>query len=185
MKRVAFTNTAKKIKMNVSKKVLLFGFLAFAVALIIVSCSKGTVLPKQSNVNVVFAADPVHHTKDSVSVGDTLTLTASGVISDTTQNIYVYLISTYTGSGLAGTFTYGTTAVPVKVARIINVGSYNSTYGLYNWTATLTLTGATTLPHKTTLTITGNYIYQLSTSSVLGSLAVTDAGVKNKTIYIK
>jgi hypothetical protein len=151
----------------------------------VISCNKTTTLPVVPTVNTTFSANPVHHTKDSVNVGDTVYLTASGVISDTTQTISVYLVSTYSATGIAGTFNYGTAAAPVKVVRTIT-GPINPAYNLYPWSATIILPGATAaVPHKSTLTITGNYVYQLSLSSSLGILAVTDAGVKNKTIYVK
>ena len=165
-------------------KNLLLVFLAAGAGMLIISCSKGTTLPVLPTVNTIFSASPVHHTKDSVNVGDTVYLTATGVMSDTTQAISVYLIATYTSSGVAGTYTYGSSAAPVKIVRTIT-GPINSAYGLYPWSATIMLPGATNVGHKTTLTITGNYVYQLSLSSALGVLAVTDAGVKNKTIYVK
>jgi hypothetical protein len=58
------------------------------------------------------------------------------------------------------------------------------TNGLYAWTSTIILVGATTVD-KAKLTITANFIYQLSLSSEQGKLAATDAGNPNKTVYVK
>ena len=47
------------------------------------------------------------------------------------------------------------------------------------------LKGATFVPSKTKLSITGNFIYQLSLSSQQGTLTAADAGQSTKTIYVK
>jgi hypothetical protein len=53
------------------------------------------------------------------------------------------------------------------------------------WTSTVILTGVTSVSGSK-LTITGNFIYQLSLSSQGGGLAAAaDAGVLNKTVFVK
>jgi hypothetical protein len=65
------------------------------------------------------------------------------------------------------------------------IGAVNNS-GLYAWTATIPLPGATSVAHKTTLAISGTYIYQLSLSSQLpSSMSATDMGIKTKTVYVK
>jgi hypothetical protein len=53
------------------------------------------------------------------------------------------------------------------------------------WTSTIKLIGFTSIPNSK-LTISGNFIYQLSLSSEGGGLAsATDGGVVNKTVFIQ
>jgi hypothetical protein len=114
-------------------------------------------------------------------VGDTIYLNAAGTIYDTTKAIYVYLTVTYTVSGSSVTYSYGSAASPVKLSRTIGANANN----LYGWNSTILLPGATNVPAKTKLSITGYFIYQLSFSSEQGNLIESDAGVKNKTVYVQ
>jgi hypothetical protein len=158
-------------------------FLIIAILVIgAISCTKHQFLPIVTPpVTDIFTASTLNHTKDTVNVGDTVYLNATGTIYDTTKNIYVYLVSTYTASGNSDTYSFGSASSPVKVTRVI--GALNN--GVYSWTATIPMTGATNVPIKTKLTITGTFEYQESFSSELpSSLTVSDAGVKNKTVYV-
>src|ERR1700682_2530577 len=100
--------------MNLIKKFVLFSIAGIAV--LATACEKGTDLPPYiPPVTTNFTADSVHHTLDSVNVGDTIYLTATGRMYDTTQNINVYLIAGYTASGVSTTYNYGTALSPVKL----------------------------------------------------------------------
>jgi hypothetical protein len=159
-------------------------FFLIAGILVIAACNKGTNLPPYTPVVATnFSADSVHHTKDSVNIGDTIYLSATGKMYDTTQPIFVYLTASYTASGVSTVYNYGSAAAPVKINRTIGAGSG----GLYGWSSTIALPGATAVPHKTAITVGGNYIYQLNFSSVQGKVSVTDAGSgpKNHAVYVK
>jgi hypothetical protein len=159
-------------------------FLIIAILVIgAISCTKHQFLPIVSPpVADVFVVSSLNHTKDSVNIGDTIYLNAAGVVYDTTKAIYVYLTSTYTAGGVSDTYSFGSATSPVKVNRVI--GAYAGS--LYAWTAIIPMTGATEVPAKTKLTITGTFEYQDSFSSELpSSLTVSDAGVNSKTVYVK
>jgi len=164
-----------------SKKFLLFLSVLIAGA-VAISCNKSKALPVYSpSPTYVFTAGTLKHTKDTVNVGDTISLTATGTVYDTTRAISVFLTSTYS----TGSSSYGTAAAPVAVKRVIGAQSN----GVYAWTATLLLPGATSIPHKTALTISATFSYALTLSSQLpASLTLTDAGTpgaKVKTVYVK
>lgn len=158
-----------------------FVFLLIASTGWMMACNKTTTLPPYTPpVTANFSVQSLVHTVDSVNVGDTIYLNATGTVYDTTQAIYVYLVSTYTAGGVSSVYDYGTSTTPFKVSRVIGA----NTNGLYGWTATIWLIGATEVPHKTKLSITGNFSYQLDLSSELGNLSASDAG-KNKSVYVK
>ncbi|HTQ28672.1 MAG TPA: hypothetical protein VMI35_11105 [Puia sp.] len=162
------------------KKFLLF----FSVATMILAaaCNKTTNLPPYAPVvPVIFSVSSLKHTQDTVNIGDTIYLTATGTMYDTTKNIYVYLASSYTASGVASVYNFGSAASPVKLSRVIGTQTNN----LWGWTSTIMLTGATFVPAKTKLSITGNFIYQLSLSSQQGTLSAADAGQSNKTVFVQ
>jgi hypothetical protein len=161
------------------KKVLLFSLVV--VTILIGACNKVTNLPAYTPaVPINFSVGSLKHTQDTVNVGDTIYLTATGTMYDTTKNIYVYLSSSYSASGVGSVFNYGSAASPIKLSRVIGA----QTGSLFAWTATIMLPGATFVPAKTKLTIAGNFIYQLSLSSQQGTVSATDAGQTNKTVYV-
>jgi hypothetical protein len=158
------------------KKLLLICVIAIS---IISGCVKSTNLPAYTPpVTTNFSVASLKHTADTVNLGDTVYLTAAGTISDTTKNIYTYLTVSSSAAGVS-TYTYGSAATPIKLSRTIGA----QTNGLYAWTSTIMLVGATTVD-KAKLTITANFIYQLSLSSEQGKLTATDAGIVNKTVYV-
>jgi hypothetical protein len=158
------------------KKLLLICVIAIS---IISGCVKSTNLPAYTPpVTTNFSVASLKHTADTVNLGDTVYLTATGTISDTTKNIYVYLTVSSSAAGVS-TYTYGSASTPIKLSRTIGA----QTNGLYAWTSTIVLVGATTVD-KAKLTITANFIYQLSLSSEQGKLTATDAGIVNKTVYV-
>jgi hypothetical protein len=161
-----------------NKLLLVITILAIGAA----SCAKHQFLPIVTPpVTDIFTAATLNHTEDTVNVGDTIYLNATGTIYDTTKNIYVYFVTTFTAGGVSSTYDFGTASSPVKVSRVI--GALNN--GVYAWSATIAMTGATNVPVKTKLTITGTFEYQDSFSSELpSSLTLSDAGVRNKTVYV-
>jgi hypothetical protein len=158
------------------KKLLLICVIAIS---IISGCVKSTNLPAYTPpVTTNFSVASLKHTADTVNLGDTVYLTAAGTVYDTTKNIYAYLTVSSSAAGVS-TYTYGSAAAPIKLVRTIGA----QTNGLYAWTSTIMLVGATTVD-KAKLTITANFIYQLSLSSEQGKLTATDAGLTNKTVYV-
>ncbi|MDP4151033.1 MAG: hypothetical protein Q8927_04520 [Bacteroidota bacterium] len=165
------------------KQLLLFSLVAFAVGF--AACDKGTTLPAYTPpVTTNFAVKTLAHTKDTVNVGDTVYLTATGTMSDTIStesSIYTFMTVSYTISGANVVYNYGSAAAPIKITRSIGA----NTNGLFAWSATIPLYGVTSVPHKTKLTITANFQYQLSFSSQQGTLSAADAGIKQKTVYVQ
>jgi hypothetical protein len=163
------------------KKIFLLSLIVSGV--LIFSCSKkDTVPPYTPPVSANFSITSLKHTQDTVNVGDTIYLTATGTMYDTisTQdNIYTYLTVSSSGSGVS-VYNYGSAAAPIKLSKTIGADSA----GLFAWTATIALPGATFIAN-TKLTITANFIYQLTLSSEQGKLSATDAGIKNKTVFVQ
>jgi hypothetical protein len=147
-----------------------------------VGCAKHQFLPiVNPPVSKIFTVSSLAHTTDTVNVGDTIWLNAAGTVYDTSKAIYAYFTDTYTANGTASVLTFGSAASPIKVKYVTGAASN----GVFAWTATIPLVGATEVPVKTKLTIAATFEYQLSFSSELpSSLSVTDAGQKNKTIYV-
>jgi len=165
------------------KKLFIF-LVALASAAGIASCVKSNTLPVYfPSPSVIFTPGSLKHTADTVNVGDTIRLTASGTVWDTTKTISVFLTATY-GGATSGSYNYGNVTTPILVKPVINPTANGS--GLFPWTATILLPGATSVSHKTTLAVTATYLYQLSLSSQLpASMSATDAGIKTKTVYVK
>lgn len=160
------------------KRIILFLGVLFMV--FIIACTKSTTLPDyMATPATIFSIGTLTHMADSLNVGDTIKLAATGHINDTTQSISVYMTATSTAPVFV--FSTGTVAAPIKISRTI--GAIDAT-GTYTWSSTIALPNAT-ITHKTALTVTANFIYQLSLSSQLGALSVADAGIKNKTVYVR
>jgi hypothetical protein len=122
----------------------------------------------------------MNHTKDTVKVGDTIYLNVSGTMYDT-LNVYAYLTTKSTATG-SPVYSTGSSASPIKLNRVL--GSSNPS-DMNPWNATIPLTGLTSVSGSK-LTISGNFIYQLSLSSEGGGLATAaDAGLINKTVYVQ
>ena len=159
------------------KKLLLISMIALSI--LSLSCVKYTSLPAYTPpVATNFSVGSLIHTADTVNFCDTIYLTATGTVSDTTKNIYAYLTVSSSAAGVS-TYNYGSASTPIKLSRTIGA----QTNGLYAWTSTIMLVGATTVD-KAKLTITANFIYQLSLSSEQGKVTATDAGIANKTVYV-
>jgi hypothetical protein len=165
------------------KKSLLFFLIASVV--LTPGCVKFTNLPAYTPAfSKNFSVTSLNHTADTVNVGDTVQLVAMGTMSDSVtnqNNIYAYYTVTSSAAG-APTFAIGTAAAPIKLSKMI--GAPNSS-GLYTWTANISLAGITAIANSK-LTITGNFIYQMSLSSEGGGTATaTDAGILNKTVFVQ
>jgi hypothetical protein len=148
---------------------------------IVISCTKNTVVPPYTPpVATNFTVTTMSHTKDTVNAGDTIYLNVSGTMYDT-LNVYTYLTTKSSATG-SPVYSTGTSSAPIKLNRIL--GTSNVT-GMNPWTSIIMLTGLTSI-HNSKLTISANFIYQLSLSSEGGGLATaTDAGITNKTVYVQ
>jgi hypothetical protein len=179
------------------KKVIFFSLIA--ATLMIAACDKGVNLPAYTPPTTNnFSVTALNHTADSVNIGDTLYLVASGTIadtasfiSDTSKSVHLltaYLTSSFSAYGVSQVQSFGSASSPIALK--IAFGPQNSA-GQFTWTSTIELIGATTtVPHKTKLTIAASFIYQLTLSSQLGTLTASDGGIAgaakpNKTIYVR
>jgi hypothetical protein len=162
------------------KKILLF--LLSACMIWIAACNKTTTLPPYTPpVTSNFSVTSLKHTQDSVNVGDTIWYNAAGTVYDTTQSISAYFATSYTVSGTGAAYNYGTSSAPVTIKRTI----VDSNNGVYDWTATIAFpTTVTQVPHKTKLTTSGTFMYQLTLSSQQGALTASDSG-PNKSVYVR
>ena len=98
-----------------------------------------------------------------------------------TLNVYAYFTIKSSATG-SPAYSTGSSSAPVKLNRVLGTTNVS---GMNPWTATVILTGLTSIPN-TKLTISANFIYQLSLSSEGGGLATaTDAGVVNKTVFVQ
>ncbi|HLI92893.1 MAG TPA: hypothetical protein VKU83_04770 [Puia sp.] len=145
-------------------------------------CAKHHFLPIVTPpVSRIFTVSSLNHTADTVNVGDTVYLDAAGTIYDTSKTIYVSMTASYTANGASTVYNYGSAGSPIKVKYVTGADSA----GVFDWTATIPLIGATSVPAKTKLTIAATFQYQLSLSSELpSSLSISDAGQKTKTVYV-
>ncbi len=145
------------------------------------SCTKNTIVPAYTPpVSTNFNVTSMNHTKDTVNVGDTILMNVVGTMYDT-LNVYAYLTIKSSASG-SPVYSYGSSSSPIKLVRVL--GSSNVS-DMNPWTSTIKLIGFTSIPNSK-LTISANFIYQLSLSSQGGGLAsATDAGVANKTVFIQ
>jgi hypothetical protein len=161
------------------KKVFLFSTLLSGT--IVFSCTKSSVVPPYTPpVTTNFTVIAMNHTKDTVNAGDTIYLNVAGTMYDT-LNVYAYLTTKSTAIGSPVYFT-GSSSAPVKLNRILGTSNVS---GLNAWTSVIMLTGLTSI-HNSKLTISANFIYQLSLSSEGGGLAAaTDAGMVSKMVYVQ
>ena len=150
-------------------------------SVLIFACSKNNTVPAYTPpVAVNFTVTSLNHTADTVNVGDTIYLNVAGTMYDT-LNVYAYLTTKSSATG-SPVYTYGSSSAPIKLNRVL--GSSNAS-AMNPWTSTIMLTGVTSVAN-TTLTISANFIYQLSLSTEGGGLAsATDAGIANKTVYVR
>jgi hypothetical protein len=113
-------------------------------------------------------------------VGDTIYLNVVGTMYDT-LNVYAYVTAKSSATG-SPVYSYGSSSSPVKLTCILSSANVSD---MNPWTSTIKLTGLTSIPNSK-LTISANFIYQLSLSSEGGGLAsATDGGIVNKTVFIQ
>jgi len=149
--------------------------------LFILSCTKNNSVPVYTPpVTSNFSVSSMNHTKDTVNVGDTIYLNVAGTMFDTLF-VYAYLSTKSTATG-SPVYSTGSATAPIKLTRVL--GSSNVS-GMNPWTSVIALTGLTSV-HSSKLTISANFIYQLSLSSEGGGLAsASDAGLINKTVFVQ
>ncbi len=153
----------------------------FAIILAIVACNKTTTLPAYtspatSNLKVT----SLKHTEDTVNVGDTVYLTATGSIYDTLA-VYAYFTVSSSATG-SPVYTIGSSSSPILLSTVLNT---KNIAGTNTWTAIIPLTKITSVANSK-LTITGNFVSQLTLSSQGSNTAtVADAGQTTKTIYVQ
>ena len=162
------------------KKILVF--LLSAATIWMAACNKTTTLPPYTPpVASNFSVTSLKHTEDSVNVGDTIWYNAAGTVYDTTQNIAAFFATSYTISGASATYNYGNSSAPITIKRTIG----DVTNGVYAWTAIIAFpTAVTQVPHKTKLTTSATFQYQLTLSSMQGTLTASDSG-QNKSVYVR
>ena len=157
-------------------------FLVVLITAAAIGCAKHQFLPTLTTPSKIFTVSSLKHTADTVNIGDTVWLNAAGTLADTSKAVYVYLSASYTANGASTVYNYGSSTSSIKVKYVAGADSA----GLFPWTATIPLIGATEVPDKVKLTVSATFQYQLSLSSELpSSLAISDAGQGTKTIYVR
>jgi hypothetical protein len=159
------------------KKIILLG----AIVAVIIACNKTTTLPAytapfSSNISI----SSFKHTEDTVNVGDTVYLNVNGLAYDS-LNVYGYfsVSSSATGSPV---YAVGSSSSPVLLATSYATKNPTDTN---RWSAVVALTKLTSIAN-TKLTITGNFVSQLSLSTMGNKvITVTDAGQTTKTVYVQ
>ncbi|MBS1918371.1 MAG: hypothetical protein JST87_19050 [Bacteroidetes bacterium] len=160
------------------KKFILISIVVAAV----VACNKTTTLPTYTPpVSKNLVVKTFAHTADTVNVGDTIYLTATGTVYDS-LNLYGYfsISSSSTGSPV---YTVGSSSSPIKLATALATKNPTDTN---SFVATIVLPKLTNVSGSK-LTVTGNFVYPLSLSSQGANIVtgVADAGQLTKTIYIQ
>ena len=152
--------------------------------ILIISCTKKDTLPPYTpNTPIIFSVNNrMSHNKDTLNIGDTIILTAKGLIADTT-NTFSTSLRTVTGSVNAlGVFASAGVLVgvstPGPTSKVLSAPS--GTSSLYNWTAVYK-TIVPAVGHKTNILVTGYFENSLSLSSQYGNQISSDS----KAIYIR
>ena len=161
------------------KKVFLFSLILSGT--IILSCTKNAAVPVYTPpVTTNFTVISMNHSKDTVNAGDTIYLNVAGTMYDT-LNVYAYLTTKSSATG-SPVYSTGSATAPIKINRVLGTSNVS---GTNPWTSIIMLTGLTSI-HNSKLTISSNFIYQLSLSSEGGGLATAnDGGIINKTVYVQ
>lgn len=158
------------------KKFLLF--LTIAAGVIIIACNKTTTLPAYTPTIYFSVTSKMHHAKDTVSSkGDTIWLTASGGVRDTSRT---YAISGYfKAQDSISRITYAVLNVKSLPVSFTNAAP-DATTGLYTWTATVGLP-VPAVSAKTRFYSTATFGFANYGSAQMGNVASTDS----KTTYAK
>jgi hypothetical protein len=156
------------------KKLVLLS--SIAAALVILACNKTTTLAPVTTKPIFSVAGKMAHAKDTLAAaGDTIWLTASGSIADTSRK---YAIA-------ANLKTADSTNHTIAVLWIRNVPvTFNNaapdSTGMFKWTTTMALPFPA-IPAKNKLTTTAVFSYGLNLSSQMGNLNSSDS----KITYVK
>lgn len=163
------------------KKLFSFSMLT---SLFILACNKKDQLPDyKPSVPTIFSVNNrMTHTIDTVNLGDTIRLTASGTIADT-ANTFSSSLKVFTGSvSAAGAFTssgnLAGAAFISPLPRVISAPVAPS--ALYGWAVSMAVP-CPPVAHKTNILISGSFENSLSLSSQLGNQSASDS----KPIYVR
>ena len=156
------------------KKIILFS--SFAAGLIILACNKTTTLAPVSNKPIFSVASKMTHAKDTLAAsGDTIRLTATGGIADTSRKYNITANLKTTDSTNHAIAILWIRSVPVTFTN----AAPDST-GQYKWTASMALIFPA-VPVKNKLTTTAVFTYGLNISSQMGNVNSTES----KFTYVK
>jgi len=149
----------------------LFLILTIAAGAVILACNKTTTLPAYTPTMAFTVGSKMSHAKDTVSSkGDTLWLTASGTISDTSRK---YGISANIKSQDSVTrVVYAATNIKTIPVTFTNAAPDAS--GMYKWSATLPLT-VPAVAAKTKFYTTATFAFGQYGSNQMGNIAATDS----------
>ena len=151
----------------------MFLFSSVAAGLIILACNKTTTLAPVSNPQIFSADTKMKHAKDTLSAaGDTIWVTATGKISDSSRK---YVIA-------ANLKTTDSTnhAISILWIRNVPVTFGVDTAGKITWAATMGIPFPA-VPAKNKITTTAVFNYGLNVSSQIGNTLATDS----KITYVK
>lgn len=151
---------------------------------LIIACNKEEQLPTyKSSVPVIFSVNSrMSHTIDTVNLGDTIYLTASGTIADT-ANTFSSSFKMFTGNvSASGAFTssgnLAGAAFISPLPRLISAPVAPS--ALFGWVAPIAVP-CPPVAHKTNILISGSFENSVSLSSQLGNQSASDS----KPIYVR
>ena len=158
-----------QLKISTMKKIFLFLFIA--AGLIVLACNKTTTLPGFTPTIVFTVGSKMSHAKDTVSSkGDTLWLTATGTINDTSRK-YSITASFKTADSVTRTqYAY----LYFKSLPVTFTNAAPNAAGLYTWSATVALP-IPAVATKTKLYSTGTFTFAQYGSAQMGNVASTDS----------
>jgi len=161
--------TIVQLKIFNMKKLFLFLFIAAGV--IVLACNKTTTLPTYTPSIAFTVGSKMSHAKDTVSSkGDTLWMTASGTINDTSRK---YSIS----ANLKTADSVNRTPYAVLNIKSIPVTFTNAApdaSGMYKWSATMSLP-VPAVTTKTKFYTTATFAFGQFGSAQMGNTASTDS----------
>ncbi|OJW54393.1 MAG: hypothetical protein BGO55_11935 [Sphingobacteriales bacterium 50-39] len=161
--------TIVQLKIVNMKKLFLFLFIAAGI--IVMACNKTTTLPAYTPSIAFTVASKMSHAKDTVSSkGDTLWMTASGTINDTSGK---YAIS----ANLKTADSVNRTPYAILNIKKIPVTFTNAApdaSGMYKWSATMALPFPA-VATKTKLYTTATFAFGQFGSAQMGNTASTDS----------
>src|SRR6187402_3466329 len=152
-------------------------FIIVAAGLVMAACNKQDILPAPNQTIYFTVNKSMSHATDTVSSkGDTLWLTASGTIRDTTRKYAI--TGNYKTADSVNKIVYST--LYVKTLPVTFVNAAPDANGFYKWNATVGLP-VPAVAAKTRFYSTAAFAYSTFGSSQMGNIATTDS----RTIYAK